>query len=63
MPADRKVLWKLVDGKMQPTPVKIGLSDGAFTELVEGELSRGDLLVTEITGVSKSKAIKLPGAF
>ncbi len=34
------------DGKLREVPVKSGVSDGAYTELTEGNLKEGDLLVT-----------------
>lgn len=34
------------DGKLQGVPIKTGVSDGAYTELTEGKLNEGDLLVT-----------------
>ena len=34
------------DGKPQAVPIKTGVSDGAYTELIEGKLNEGDLLVT-----------------
>lgn len=41
-------VWTL-DGKGEPRPVEIrtGLSDGSFTELVEGPLKEGDRIITE----------------
>ena len=62
MAADRKVLWAVRDGQVRPVPVRIGLSDGSRTEIVEGELAPGDEVITELRGGSK-KAMKLPGAF
>jgi HlyD family secretion protein len=47
---DRKTLWVLRDGKPTPVRVKVGLSDGSFTELVEGELREGDDVITDATG-------------
>jgi HlyD family secretion protein len=49
---DRKVVWKLVDGKPKRTMIKIGLTDGSQTQLVEGDLKEGDQLITEIQGVA-----------
>jgi hypothetical protein len=34
------------DGKPQPRRIQIGLSDGSATEVVEGELREGDVIVT-----------------
>jgi multidrug efflux pump subunit AcrA (membrane-fusion protein) len=42
-------------------PVKLGLTDGSTTQLVEGELEPGDQLVTEIQGL-KTEQRKV-GAF
>ncbi|HEY5949392.1 MAG TPA: efflux RND transporter periplasmic adaptor subunit [Kofleriaceae bacterium] len=47
----RKQLWKLVDGKPKMTFVKTGLSDGSTTQMIEGDLQPGDLLITEIQGL------------
>ncbi|MFQ5422949.1 MAG: efflux RND transporter periplasmic adaptor subunit [Phycisphaerae bacterium] len=38
---------RLVDGQLLAASIKIGLSDGAFTELVEGDLKAGQKIVTE----------------
>lgn len=48
---DRKQLWKLVDGKPRMVFVKIGLTDGSTTQLVEGDVQPGDQLITEIQGL------------
>ncbi|HEY5923568.1 MAG TPA: efflux RND transporter periplasmic adaptor subunit [Kofleriaceae bacterium] len=48
---DRKPLWKLVDGKPKMTFVKLGLTDGSSTQLVEGDIQPGDQLITEIQGL------------
>src|SRR5690606_16467397 len=47
---DRKPLWKLVDGKPQMTFVKLGLTDGSSTQMVEGDIKPGDQLITEVQG-------------
>ena len=49
---DKKVVWKLVDGRPKRTLIKPGLTDGSSTELLEGDLKPGDQLVTDILGVS-----------
>ena len=58
---DRKMLWKLVDGKPKPVFVKIGLTDGSSTQLVEGDLQPGDQLITEIQGLKTDQ--RKMGAF
>jgi HlyD family secretion protein len=55
--SDRKVVWKLVDGKPKMTFVKLGLTDGSSTQLVEGEVAPGDQLITEVQGLPASTAI------
>ncbi|MFT3693859.1 MAG: efflux RND transporter periplasmic adaptor subunit [Kofleriaceae bacterium] len=53
MPAsDRKMLWKLVDGKPQMAMVKLGLTDGSQTQLLEGDIKAGDQLITTIEGLA-----------
>ena len=51
---DRKPLWKVVDGKPKMVYVKLGLTDGSATQLVEGDLQPGDQLITEIQGLPAS---------
>lgn len=61
MAPDRKQLWKLVDGQPKMVFVKIGLTDGSSTQLVEGDLKEGDQLITEIQGLPEPK--RKMGAF
>ncbi len=49
---DKKPVYKLVDGQPKLVLVKPGLTDGSVTEMVEGDLQPGDLLVTEVQGVT-----------
>ncbi len=39
-------VYKLVEGKPVAVPVKTGISDSSFTEIVEGEVREGDKVVT-----------------
>ena len=48
---DRKPLWKLVDGKPKMVYVKLGLTDGSSTQLLDGDIHPGDQLITEIQGL------------
>lgn len=50
--ADRKLVFTLKDGALRPVPVKVGVSDGSNTELVEGDLGEGTVLVTDMDGPS-----------
>jgi len=40
-----RTVYKLVDGKPQPVTVKLGITDGIFTEVTEG-LAENDVVVT-----------------
>ena len=46
----KKRVFKLVNGQPQMVPVKLGLTDGSTTQVLEGDLVPGDLIVTEIKG-------------
>lgn len=47
LPGQVRRVWVMgADGKPQPRRIKIGLSDGSATEVVEGELKVGDVIVT-----------------
>jgi HlyD family secretion protein len=58
---DKKPVYKLEDGKPKMVLVKPGLTDGSSTEMLEGDLKPGDLLITEISGVAA--APRKVGAF
>ena len=45
--ADQRVVWILRTGTPARHVVRIGISDGMSTELVDGELRPGDVAVTE----------------
>lgn len=50
-------IWVLgQDGKLQSRRIKVGLTDGASTEVVEGNLQEGELVITGQTLTSGSKA-------
>ena len=54
-PGDRKMVWKLVDGKPKMVFVKLGLTDGSATQLLDGDIQPGDQLITEIQGLQTSQ--------
>ena len=52
-----RIVWVLgEDGKPQSRRIKVGLSDGAATEVVEGNLQEGELVITGQTLTSANKA-------
>jgi HlyD family secretion protein len=52
-----RLVWVLgQDGKLQSRRIKVGLTDGVSTEVVEGNLQEGEMAVTGQTITSASKA-------
>jgi HlyD family secretion protein len=52
-----RIVWVLgQDGKLQSRRIKVGLTDGISTEVVEGNLQEGEMAVTGQTLTSASKA-------
>jgi HlyD family secretion protein len=61
-----RIVWVLgKDGKPERRRIKVGLSDGASTEVVEGELNEGDMVITGQTlsgsGSAQSNQSRPPG--
>jgi HlyD family secretion protein len=46
-PNDKRTVWVLRDGRPQMVSLRIGMSDGSTTEVVEGELHEGDTLILD----------------
>jgi HlyD family secretion protein len=56
-----RLVWVLgVDGKPQSRRIKVGLTDGVSTEVVEGNLQEGDMVITGQTLSSSSKTQSSP---
>jgi HlyD family secretion protein len=52
-PANRRRLWILdPQGKPEPIPVQIGISDGVFTQVISDKLKEGDKVITGVEGVT-----------
>ncbi|HXX65919.1 MAG TPA: efflux RND transporter periplasmic adaptor subunit [Polyangiaceae bacterium] len=61
--ADSKTLWKLIGGEPVAAVVSVGLSDGAFTEIVAGDAKDDDAIIVDATVTGKaSSATPSPGA-
>lgn len=59
LPGQLRRVWVMgADGKPESRRIKIGLSDGSSTEVVEGELREGDVVVTgqNVTASSSSSS-------
>jgi HlyD family secretion protein len=51
---ERRTVWTLNADKPEPEKIKTGISDGSFTEVVEGDLKVGELVITDVLGGSGS---------
>jgi len=49
-PLDRRTIWVLKDGQVSPVRVRTGISDGSFSEVLEGEVAAGAEVVTDAAG-------------
>lgn len=59
LPGQTRIVWVMgQDGKPQSRRIKVGLSDGASTEVVEGNLTEGEMVITgqSVSGSSSSPA-------
>ena len=54
-PLGHKLVWVERDGKLAPIEIVTGVSDGTWTELVEGSLAADDHLVVEAASTSAPK--------
>jgi HlyD family secretion protein len=58
LPGQTRLVWVLgADGKPQSRRIKVGLTDGVSTEVVEGNLKEGEMVVTgqTISGASRTQ--------
>jgi len=53
--SDQRTLWTLRDGAIAPVAVRIGITDGIFTEVEGRELHEGDQIVTDVEGAGDDK--------
>ena len=61
-PTDRRSVWLLRDGKPQTVALRVGLSDGNLTELIEGDLHEGDALIVDAAATDGQSAAAAPAA-
>lgn len=58
LPGQSRRVWVLgADGKPQPRRIRVGLTDGASTEVVEGDLREGEMVITgqNISGTPRAQ--------
>jgi HlyD family secretion protein len=60
---DQRTIWVLREGAPRPVTVRVGLSDGARTEILEGGLAEGDQVVVDALGPAAGASSKKRGLF
>jgi HlyD family secretion protein len=60
-PNDQRTVWVDRAGRPEAVSVKTGISDGSTTEIVEGELHEGDLVIVDATTSGGAPASSPPG--
>jgi HlyD family secretion protein len=64
LPGQRRIVWVLgQDGKPERRRITVGLSDGSATEVVDGDLNEGDMVITGQTITSASTNTQTPPGF
>jgi HlyD family secretion protein len=48
--ASRRTAWVLRGGKPEPVALRVGITDGSFTEVLEGSLAPGDPCIVDVDG-------------
>lgn len=56
-----RTLWVLRGQTPHPVSVMLGITDGVHTEIVEGDLREGDLVITDVAGGGSVGAPRAPG--
>jgi HlyD family secretion protein len=52
--------WLFVDGQLKPVNLRLGISDGSYTELLSGELQESMEVVTGVTGLTATRSVQTP---
>ena len=67
VPSEQKgtAVWVLVDKTPKRVSVKVGISDGNYTEILSGDLKEGDAVIVESIGAAKKSdsPVGSPGMF
>ena len=54
-PTSQGRVWVFVDHQLKPVSVRLGITDGTFTELISSDLQEGAEVVTGISGVGSTR--------
>ena len=52
--------WLFVDGQLKPVNLRLGISDGTYTELISSELQENMEMVTGVTGLTATRTVQQP---
>ena len=55
-PASTARLWLYIDHQLKPVNVRLGITDGVYTEILGDDLQEGTPLVTGVTGLGSTRA-------
>jgi HlyD family secretion protein len=53
-------IWLFVDGQLKPVNLRLGISDGSYTELLSGELQENMDVVIGVTGLTATRTVQTP---
>lgn len=54
-------VWLFVDHQLKPVNLRLGITDGTYTELLSGELQDGMEVVTAVTGLGSTRTLPQGG--
>ena len=54
--------WLFVDRQLKPVALRLGISDGTYTEVLSQELPEPSEVVTGVTGLANTRHVPTPGA-
>jgi hypothetical protein len=52
--------WLFVDRQLKPVNLRLGITDGSFTEILSGELQDTSEVVTGVTGLTATRTTQTP---
>lgn len=48
--SDKRQIWMLRNQVAVPVPIRVGITDGSLTEIVEGDVHEGEQVITDLSG-------------
>jgi hypothetical protein len=55
-------VWVFMDHQLKPVNLRLGITDGTYTELLSGELQENMEVVTGITGLGSTRTVAAAGS-